>query len=44
MNDSLLDLVKSGKVEADEALSKAIDKATLQTMLRQANIQFSPLS
>jgi twitching motility protein PilT len=42
MNDSLFDLVKSGKVAADEALSKSIDKSTLQTMFRQANIQFSP--
>lgn len=41
MNDSLFDLVKSGKVEADEALSKSIDKSTLQTMFRQANIAFS---
>lgn len=41
MNDSLLDLVKTGKVEADEALSKSIDKTTLQTLYRQANIPFS---
>lgn len=41
MNDSLLDLVKSGQVDADEALSKSNDKSTLQTMLRQANINFS---
>ncbi len=41
MNDSLFDLVKSGKVEADEALSKSIEKSTLQTMFRQANIAFS---
>jgi twitching motility protein PilT len=41
MNDSLMDLVKSGKVDADEALSKSNDKSTLQTMFRQANIQFS---
>lgn len=41
MNDSLMDLVKSGKVDADEALAKSNDKSTLQTMLRQANIQFS---
>src|SRR5690606_6777402 len=32
MNDSLFELVKSGKVDADEALSKSIEKSTLQTM------------
>ncbi len=42
MNDSLFDLVKSGKVDANEALSKSIEKTTLQTMFRQANISFSP--
>jgi len=42
MNDSLFDLVKSGRVDANEALSKSIEKTTLQTMLRQANIPFSP--
>ncbi len=42
MNDSLFELVKSGAVDPDEALSKASDKATLQTMYRQAGIQFSP--
>jgi len=41
MNDSLLELVKAGKVEADEALSKSNDKATLMTQLKQANIAFS---
>lgn len=41
MNDSLFELVKSGKVDADEALSKSIEKSTLQTMFRQANINFS---
>ena len=41
MNDSLFELVKSGKVEADEALSKSIEKSTLQAMFRQANIRFS---
>jgi twitching motility protein PilT len=41
MNDSLFDLVKSGMVDSDEALSKSIDKSTLQTMFRQANIRFS---
>jgi twitching motility protein PilT len=41
MNDSLFELVKSGKVEADEALSKSTEKSTLQTMFRQANIKFS---
>jgi hypothetical protein len=35
-------LVKSGRVDANEALSKSIEKTTLQTMLRQANIPFSP--
>ncbi len=42
MNDSLFELVKSGQVDADEALGKANDKSTLQTMFRQANIRFSP--
>ncbi len=42
MNDSLLELVKGGLVDADEALSKSNDKATLQTILRQNNINFSP--
>lgn len=41
MNDSLFDLVKAGKVEADEALSKSNEKGTLMTMLRQAGISFS---
>jgi len=41
MNDSLFELVKSGTVAADEALSKSTEKSTLQTMFRQANIQFS---
>lgn len=41
MNDSLLELVKSGQVEADEALSKSTDKPTLQTLFRQHNISFS---
>jgi twitching motility protein PilT len=41
MNDSLLELVKAGKVEADEALSKSNDKNTLMTQLRQAGVQFS---
>jgi twitching motility protein PilT len=41
MNDSLFELVKSGAVAADEALSKSIEKSTLQTMFRQANIPFS---
>jgi twitching motility protein PilT len=41
MNDSLFELVKAGKVDADEALSKSNDKSTLQNLLRQAGIQFS---
>jgi hypothetical protein len=41
MNDSLFELVKSGAVAADEALSKSTEKSTLQTMFRQANIEFS---
>lgn len=41
MNDSLFELVKSGAVDPDEALSKASDKATLQTMYRQAGIKSS---
>lgn len=42
MNDSLFELVRSGKVDADEALSKSNEKATLQTLFRQAGISFSP--
>lgn len=41
MNDSLFELVKAGKVEPDEALSKSNDKATLMTMFRQAGVSFS---
>lgn len=41
MNDSLLELVKSGQVEPDEALSKSTEKSTLQTLFRQNNISFS---
>jgi len=41
MNDSLLELVKAGKVEADEALSKSNDKASLMTQFRQIGVQFS---
>jgi twitching motility protein PilT len=41
MNDSLFDLIKSGKVEPDEALSKSNEKTTLQTLLKQAGISFS---
>jgi len=44
MNDSLFDLVKSGKVDPEEALSKSNEKSTLQTMLRQAGINFSATS
>jgi twitching motility protein PilT len=42
MNDSLLEHVKAGLVDADEALSKTNDKSTLQTIFRQNNINFSP--
>ncbi len=42
MNDSLLEHVKAGLVDADEALSKSNDKSTLQTIFRQNNINFSP--
>ncbi|MCH2110026.1 MAG: type IV pilus twitching motility protein PilT [Polyangiaceae bacterium] len=41
MNDSLVELVKAGKVAPDEALAKSNDKASLQTAFRQARIQFS---
>jgi twitching motility protein PilT len=44
MNDSLLELVKAGKVEPDEALSKSNDKSTLMTQLRQAGVQFSAIA
>ena len=33
MNDSLIELVKSGTIEQDEALAKAIDKGALQSVL-----------
>jgi twitching motility protein PilT len=39
MNDSLLELVKNGVVAPDEALSKSNDKATLVTLLKQANLK-----
>jgi twitching motility protein PilT len=38
MNDSLLRLVKEGLVAPEEALAKAQDKASLSTMLQQANV------
>ncbi len=38
LNEALTDLVKAGKVDADEALLKAVDKQTLRTMLRSAGI------
>jgi twitching motility protein PilT len=41
MNDSLFDLVKSGKVAPDEALGKATDKNILMTMFKANNIRFS---
>lgn len=44
MNDSLFEVVKSGKVTPEEALSKSIEKTTLQTMFRQAGIKFPALS
>lgn len=44
MNDSLFELVKSGRVEPEEALSKSTEKTGLQTMLKQAGIQFSSLA
>jgi len=34
MNDSLAELVRSGQVEAQEALSKAIDKDGLRALLK----------
>jgi twitching motility protein PilT len=40
MNDSLLDLVKRGVVEAEEAYAKAVDKASLATMFKTNNIAF----
>ncbi len=42
MNDSLFELVKSGKVQPEEALSKSIEKGTLQQQFRSANIKFDP--
>jgi twitching motility protein PilT len=39
MNDSLLKHAKEGTISAEEALSKTYDKATLTTLLQQANIQ-----
>lgn len=40
MNDSLLALVKEGSITPDEAFAKSYDKATLQTLFQQNNIQF----
>jgi twitching motility protein PilT len=34
-NDALLELVKEGVVDPEEALAKAVDRTALQTMLRQ---------
>jgi twitching motility protein PilT len=34
MNDSLAELVRSGQVEAQEALSKAVDKDALRGLLK----------
>ena len=43
MNDSLFALVKDGSISPDEAFSKSYDKASLQTLLQQANIPFQPV-
>jgi twitching motility protein PilT len=40
MNDSLLDLVKRGVVEAEEAYAKAVDKAGLASMFKANNVAF----
>jgi twitching motility protein PilT len=39
MNDSLLRLVKDGKISPEEALSKTYDRTTLLTMFTQNQIQ-----
>jgi twitching motility protein PilT len=41
MNDSLLELVKSGLVEPVEAMAKANDKAGLETAFRQHNVVYT---
>ena len=40
MNDYLLDLVKEGKVEAEEAYMKANDKQFFKDLLTKNNIPF----
>ncbi len=44
MNESLLQLCKEGLVTSEEALSKSYDKATLQTLFQQNNVQFQPIA
>jgi len=41
LNDALLELVKNGTVEADEAYSKAVDKITFESMLSRNSIPLS---
>ena len=43
LNDSLLQLTKEGKVTAEEALNKSYDRATLTTLMQQANIPIPTL-
>jgi twitching motility protein PilT len=40
LNDSLLDLVKKGIVEAKDAYIKAVDKTSLMAMFERSNISF----
>jgi twitching motility protein PilT len=44
LNDSLLDLVKSGVVAADEAYKKSVDKSGFEALLKRNGITFNPNS
>ena len=41
LNEALVDLVQKKVVTSEEALMKAVDKATLRTMFKNANIEFA---
>jgi hypothetical protein len=40
MNDSLINLVRSGQVEPKEAYYKAVNKAEFRTLLTKAGFEF----
>ncbi len=42
LNDSLLSLVKAGTVAPEEAWRKAVDRASLESQFKAANIKFDP--